>query len=569
MINCPCDPTLVAPTKGVLTSDGQRLLSIYDYHAIPHFNHNAAAYRFFCSVGFLDGSRCYWLVQDVSTNQATANIVHINMKKIELLEQMSDSVHVVARVVRSMALLKDREAAAQEQRKVVAARERYDQALASLSTMQLDPQGKDLVQQLADLSKEVRPLNNRFVEMALAGDENATRFLLDTAGPATTKWQNTIQALKDRQQKKSAADAEATAAAYKTARNLMLGLALVTLTGGAMFSRWVTRSIVIPMARAVDVADGVAGGNLTQRVEVDPKDRSESSSMLRALNDMSDGLNSIVGQVRVGAHTITTSATEIAAGNLDLSARTERQASTLEETAAAMEELTSTVRNNAEHARKASSMAKHTAEVAAHGGTVVGQVVEVMTGIESSSTRIVEIIDVIDSIAFQTNILTLNAAVEAARAGEQGRGFAVVASEVRTLAQRSAGAAHQIKELIHSSVNQIKAGSVLVQDAGTTMQDIVTEIGNVSGLVAEIADATEQQSVAIEQTYQAVSELDTINQQNTALVEEVAATTASLRDDAMALEELVSRFVLQGGLLAGVSTKATRPTERTKLKLVA
>lgn len=502
-------------------------------------------------------------------NEATAYIVQVNMKKIELLDQMSDSVHIVTRVIRSMALLKDREAAIQEQPKIVAARARYDQAFTSLSTMPLDSQGKDLVQQLTDLSKEVRPMNNRFVEMALAGDENAIRFLLDTAGPATTKWQNTIQTFKDRQQKKSAADAEATEAAYKTARNVMLGLALVTLTGGALFSLWVTRSIVTPLARAVDLAHGVAAGNLTQRVEVEPKDRSESSSMLRALNEMSDGLNSIVGQVRVGTHTLTTSATEIAAGNLDLSARTERQASTLEETAAAMEELTSTVRNNAEHARKASSMAKHTAEVAAHGGTVVGQVVEVMTGIESSSTRIVEIIDVIDSIAFQTNILALNAAVEAARAGEQGRGFAVVASEVRTLAQRSAGAAHQIKELIHSSVNQIKAGSVLVQDAGTTMQDIVTEIGNVSGLVAEIADATEQQSVAIEQTYQAVSELDTINQQNTALVEEVAATTASLRDDAMALEELVSRFVLQGALLSSVSTKAKRPPERTKLRLVA
>lgn len=275
-----------------------------------------------------------------------------------------------------------------------------------------------------------------------------------------------------------------------------------------------------------------------------PNDITETGTLLRALNEMSQELNGIVNRVREGANTLTMSSAEIAQGNLDLSSRTEQQAGALQQTAASMEELAATVKNNADNVKSASALASDTAQVAAHGGVVVGQVVNVMHGIESSSARIVDIIDVIDGIAFQTNILALNAAVEAARAGEQGRGFAVVASEVRTLAQRSATAAHQIKDLIHASVDQIKTGGTLVRDAGTTMERIVGGIGKVSSLVSEIATATGEQAVGIEETHLAVSALDRINQENAALVEEIAAGAVSLKDEAQTLEQTVSRFQL-------------------------
>jgi len=485
---------------------------------------------------------------------AMNDIVHDNMKRIELLEQMSDAVHVVTRVIRSIALLKDNAAATEHERpKIAAARARYDAAFTALRAMPNEPESEELIRQLVRFQEEVRPLNNRFTEMAATGEPGAIAYLLGNAQPQTDRWHETIRDFITLEKRTNEAHARQNREDYEQARLLLGGLALFTFAAGAAFALWMTRSVTVPLDAAVGLAHTAAAGDLTPQVDVAPEDRSESASLLRALNEMNDGLNGIVAQVRDGAHALAQNAAEIAAGNLDLSGRTERQASTLEQTAAAMEELTTTVKNNADNARTASAMAHHTAEVAAHGGVVVGQVVEVMTGIEASSSRIVE-------IAFQTNILALNAAVEAARAGEQGRGFAVVASEVRTLAQRSATAAHEIKELIHDSVGQIKAGGVLVQDAGATMRDIVDEIGNVSTMVTEIAQATEQQSVGIEQTYRAVSELDQINQHNTALVEELAATTTSLKDEAASLERVVSRFTLRGRRSHGAASAAARPS---------
>jgi len=270
----------------------------------------------------------------------------------------------------------------------------------------------------------------------------------------------------------------------------------------------------------------------------------ETGRLLQALKTMNDGLVSIVTEVRQGTDNIAAASTEIASGNLDLSSRTEEQASSLAETASSMEQLTSTVRQNADNARQANQLAMNASEVAQRGGAVVAQVVSTMDEINSSARKIVDIISVIDGIAFQTNILALNAAVEAARAGEQGKGFAVVATEVRSLAQRSAAAAKEIKELIGNSVDKVDAGSTLVSQAGATMDEVVTSIQRVTDIMGEITSASAEQSSGIEHVNHAISQMDSVTQQNAALVEEAAAAAASLQDQAASLAQVVSIFKL-------------------------
>lgn len=323
---------------------------------------------------------------------------------------------------------------------------------------------------------------------------------------------------------------------------ILSGLALVLATGIAIF---ITRSLLKQMggepADVSLIASRIAHGDLAVEIRVKPDDE---ASVMYAMKAMRDNLAKIVTQVRTGTDTIATAAAEIASGNLDLSSRTEEQASTLEETASSMEELTSTVKQNADNARQANQLAATASVIASRGGEVVSQVVSTMEDINTSSNKIVDIIAVIDGIAFQTNILALNAAVEAARAGEQGRGFAVVATEVRSLAQRSASAAKEIKDLIGKSVEKVENGSRLVEQAGTTMQEIVASIGRVTDIISEIATASIEQSQGIEQVNQAVTEMDDVTQQNAALVEEAAAASQSLQDQAGTLLELVSVFKL-------------------------
>ena len=332
-------------------------------------------------------------------------------------------------------------------------------------------------------------------------------------------------------------------AVVDSARSVLLTVGLLALALGAVLAWRLTRSITLPLRHAVDVANAVARGDLSTQVEVTRAD--ETGELMAALKTMSANLNALVTRVRGGADAIAGAAVQVAAGNQDLSARTEQQAGSLEESASSMEELTSTVRQNADNARQAKALAHGASDVATRGGAAVAQVVATMSAIDGSARKIVDIIAVIDGIAFQTNILALNAAVEAARAGEQGRGFAVVAGEVRTLAQRSAAAAREIKDLIGDAVDKVGAGTRLVGQAGATMQEVVASVRHLSGIIAEIAAASGEQSAGIEQVNQAINEMDHATQQNAALVEQAAAATAAMQDQARSLAEAVGVFKLE------------------------
>ncbi len=337
-------------------------------------------------------------------------------------------------------------------------------------------------------------------------------------------------------------------------------IVIVTVIGLCFFALCVlvSRSVVLPLKRAVALADAVAAGDLTTTIAADTDD--EIGRLLTALKRMNANLADLVGKVRGGTDSIATGAGEIAAGNSDLSQRTEEQASSLEETASSMEELTSTVKQNAENARQANQLAIGASEIAVKGGAVVGEVVGTMASINESSKKIVDIISVIDGIAFQTNILALNAAVEAARAGEQGRGFAVVATEVRTLAQRSAAAAKEIKALIGDSVDKVGTGTKLVDDAGKTMDEIVTAVKRVTDIMSEITAASQEQSSGIEQVNQAVTQMDEVTQQNAALVEQAAAAAEALQEQAQHLTQAVSVFKLaHSEQRAAAAAQAERP----------
>lgn len=339
---------------------------------------------------------------------------------------------------------------------------------------------------------------------------------------------------------------------YTESRMMIIAMLIAALVFGIGLALFMARTVSRPLEQAVGIAETVAKGDLTSRIEVTSKD--ELGRLLQALKKMNDSLVRIVGEVRTGTETIATASNQIASGNLDLSSRTEQQASSLEETASSMEELTSTVKQNADNARQANSLAMSASEVASKGGTVVSQVVETMGSINDSAKKIVDIIGVIDGIAFQTNILALNAAVEAARAGEQGRGFAVVATEVRNLAQRSAAAAKEIKALISDSVEKVDTGARLVDQAGATMQEIVESVKRVTDIMGEITAASQEQTDGIEQINQAISQMDEVTQQNASLVEEAAAASQAMQDQSHNLAQAVSIFKLVHGHSNAVPT---------------
>ena len=343
---------------------------------------------------------------------------------------------------------------------------------------------------------------------------------------------------------------EASQAEQHNLSALTTGLLLGGILVGGLLTWALRRSITLPLMRAIETAEHITQGDLTHTIQVDRAD--ETGRLLRALQRMQDSLQKMVGQVRSGSDSIASATQQIAAGNADLSQRTEQQASALEETASSMEELTSIVRQNADNARQASTLAGNASDIAVKGGEVVGRVVDTMAGINASSKKIADIIGVIEGIAFQTNILALNAAVEAARAGEQGRGFAVVAGEVRSLAQRSATAAKEIKELISDSVGRVENGTTLVAEAGSVIDEVVVAVKRVTDIMGEISSASDEQSAGIEQVNRAVTQMDEGTQQNAALVEQAAAAAMSLQEQASGLRQAVEAFRTQAGAQANV-----------------
>ena len=345
-------------------------------------------------------------------------------------------------------------------------------------------------------------------------------------------------------------------ATYAMVRNIAVAGVLLGLAMAILVGTWLVRSITRPLEKAVRIAGAIAAGDLTQRIEVTSRD--ETGRLMQALKEMNESLEKIVAEVRTGTETIATASGEIAAGNQDLSSRTEQQASSLEETASSMEELTSTVKQNADNARQANQLAASASEVAVRGGTVVAEVVDTMSAINTSSSKIVDIIGVIDGIAFQTNILALNAAVEAARAGEQGKGFAVVAAEVRNLAQRSAAAAKEIKGLIDDSVEKVHTGADLVNRAGATMEEIVESVKRVTDIMAEISAASGEQTAGIEQINQAIAQMDQVTQQNASLVEQAAAASEAMQDQAAKLACMVGVFKIAGTYAVAAPANAVK-----------
>ncbi|NKE66171.1 HAMP domain-containing protein [Ramlibacter sp. RBP-2] len=438
------------------------------------------------------------------------------------------------------------------------ARQRYGNAKKALLENAPDDTIKGLLQRLDAELKPAVPVNNRLLELADQGSPaQASELFITQSEPSGRK----LIALTDEIVRHAQATAQAGAAEaradYLRSRTLVLAICALAIALGAGAAVAISRSITRPLREAVQVAETVATGDL--RLRLDGRGRDEAAQLLQALQHMADSLVTVVTDVRAGTDAISTASGQIASGNQDLSQRTEEQAASLEETAASMEELTGTVKQNAENARQANQLARSASEVAVKGGAVVGQVVDTMAGINAASRKIADIIGVIDGIAFQTNILALNAAVEAARAGEQGRGFAVVASEVRSLAQRSAAAAKEIKALIDDSVGKVDAGSQLVDQAGQTMQEIVGSIRRVTDIMGEIAAASQEQTRGIEQVNQAITQMDQVTQQNAALVEEASAAAQSMREQAGALVQAVSVFKLQGGPAPRVEPAAVQP----------
>ncbi|OWW18315.1 chemotaxis protein [Noviherbaspirillum denitrificans] len=481
------------------------------------------------------------------------DITKVNNVEIDLLNAMRVTVYDRAVAVRNLALLTDMEKMRPEDERVKVQAAKYaelDQKLEKMFATIADttPEEKAAYAKVKEMEGPARPAMEKVAELGLANKgEEATAVLLKEVRPLQRKWLNALGDLIELENKlndKAAAEAQQ---GYASARVLMIVLSIVALLTGVGAALVITRNLLKQLGGEPDYAAGIAAriasGDLTVHVDTKADDH---ASMLYAMKNMRDALANIVAQVRTGTEAIASSSSQVASGSLDLSSRTEEQASSLEETASSMEELTSTVKQNADNARQANGLAKSASEVAMKGGAVVSDVVQTMGQINESARKIVDIIGVIDGIAFQTNILALNAAVEAARAGEQGRGFAVVAAEVRNLAQRSAAAAKEIKALIDDSVEKVDTGARLVDQAGATMQEIVESVARVTDIMQEISAATDEQTAGIEQINQAIAQMDEVTQQNASLVEEASAAAEAMQQEAVNLAKVVSVFKVDG-----------------------
>src|SRR5471032_3119014 len=490
------------------------------------------------------------------TDESLHHVVDVNVKKIAYLQDMEAANLTEALVMRNIALLNDENEVDSQKKMLDEARGTYEAALTALENTPMSERGKTTVATINEEVTTAKSLAEKFLDMQKENKGDAVQFLMQKIIPVTENLRHTIHKLSQFEVDANKNDVKIALANYNSARLWMFSLTAIALLSDALIAWLASRSITRPINEAVRVAQTVAKGDLTSRIEVTTND--ETGLLLQALKEMNGNLQKIVGEVRNGTDAIATASSQIASGNLDLSVRTEQQASSLEETASSMEELTSTVKQNSDNAQQANTLALSASSVANEGGTVVSQVVETMRSIKESARKIVYIIGVIDGIAFQTNILALNAAVEAARAGEQGRGFAVVASEVRNLAQRSAAAAKEIKALIGDSVEKVDHGAMLVDNAGSTMQKIVASVRRVNDIMGEITAASKEQTVGIEQINKAIIEMDNVTQQNASLVEEAAAAAESMQQQAQMLADAVSIFKLGDAVAARPALSSAR-----------
>jgi len=511
----------------------------------------------------------------VALSHAHRDFEH-HISGIQARADMAGSVRTAvdrrAIAARDLAMATKPEDVTQEHAAVVKAHKDVQSRLAALKQLVADatdisPLARELIAELDKVEQSYGPVALAIVDLAMQKKtQEAIAKINAECRPLLAALIKRADDYHDYTEERSKAELAQATANYESQR-LLLVLACVVaivaaLGAGFVITRGLVRALGAEPDHLGDAARKIADGDLGR---IPGADQALEGSVLASLGHMQQNLARIVGQVRGASDSIATGSAQIATGNADLSQRTEEQASALQQTAATMDELGSTVRNNADNAKQASQLAQGASAVAVKGGTVVGQVVDTMKGINDSSRKISDIIGVIDGIAFQTNILALNAAVEAARAGEQGRGFAVVASEVRSLAQRSAEAAKEIKALIGNSVAQVEQGTALVDQAGRTMEEIVSAIGRVSDIVAEISSASTEQSAGVNQVGQAVSQMDQVTQQNAALVEESAAAAASLQQQAQQLVGAVGAFKLEmAGATPARAPSATRPAGESR-----
>ena len=481
--------------------------------------------------------------------QVTA-ITGEHLVRLDQLADVKDNVNVVARAVRNLVLADDPAEKQAEAKRVAEARARNTEVLEALTVAARDAETQALLKGISDARGAFWSGMERTMALGLENKDAEARALLNKdVRVGQVAYFKAVDALAQAVQKAAHGAAEHAQSNVATSSLVLALAALVAVVVGTLTAllttRWITRQLGGEPAEVVAAANAMAQGDLS----VDIRTRAgDQASIMAAMLSMRDRLSEVVGQVRQSSDSIATGSAQIATGNADLSQRTEEQASNLQQTAASMEQLTGTVRTNADTAQQANRLAGDASSAASKGGEMVGAVVATMNEIAASSKKIADIIGTIDGIAFQTNILALNAAVEAARAGEQGRGFAVVASEVRSLAQRSANAAKEIKTLIGASVEKVEIGARQVNDAGASMDEIVAQVGRVSQLISEISHATAEQTSGIGQVGDAVSQLDQVTQQNAALVEESAAAAESLRLQAARLTEVVGVFKLSQGL---------------------
>jgi methyl-accepting chemotaxis protein len=496
----------------------------------------------------------------VSIHDNMDTVLHDRYAKVKAITHIGDAVNLHARIVRNLVIMDSQAQREPEIKALLDSRAEVAKAYDDLHSRLSTPQGRAMYDKVQAERAGFIAEQDELLAFVRAGDLAAAKaVLLDKLRPRQLAYQQRLADMTTFQEELMATEGEATLATIDRVSLLMLGGTLAGLTLAIVAGIIVTRSVTRPVGRVVATLKTVAAGDLTVHVSTERRD--EIGELQRALADTVGTLRRLVGEVRAGVDSVSTASSQIAAGNQELSSRTEQQASSLQETASSMEQLTATVRQSAETARTASGLAADASMAAGHGGAVVGQVVGTMDEISAASRRIVEIIGVIDGIAFQTNILALNAAVEAARAGEQGRGFAVVAGEVRVLAQRSATAAKEIKALIGTSAEKVEVGGRQVAEAGRAMQDIVMQVRKVNDLMGEIAGTAGEQSRGIEQVNTAVAQMDQVTQQNAALVEESAAATASLAHQAQALAAAVARFRTGGPAEVAAAAKpvATAP----------